>query len=197
MSEANFLAEPEMTPAVQGMFDEDIAEMGFVMNSSRLWAHQPATCEHLFDLMSEAFKASGLSFRHRGLLVTATASTLGDSYCSLAWGYKLANVDSGAAAAAVLRGDDADLTATEQAMVGWARKVVRDPNGTTSADIQHLRDAGFSDSQIFAITSFVALRLAFSTINDALGARPDTELLALAPTDVVNAVTYGRASAQG
>jgi uncharacterized peroxidase-related enzyme len=192
MSDAGFLAEPETTEAVQAMFDEDITDLGFVMNVSRLWAHQPSTCEHFFDLMSEAFGASGLSFRHRGLLVTATASTLGDSYCSLAWGYKLAGADSGAAAAAVLRGDDADLTVAERAMVGWARKVVRDPNGTTAGDIQDLHDAGFSDRQIFAITTFVALRLAFSTINDALGARPDTELLTLAPTDVVNAVTFGR-----
>jgi hypothetical protein len=29
-------------------------------------------------------------------------------------------------------------------------------------------------------------------INDALGARPDPELLTFAPTNVVNAVTYGR-----
>jgi len=196
MSEASFLEEPETTAATQAMFDEDMTDMGFVMNASRLWAHQPSTVEHLFDLMSEAFSATGLSFRHRGLLVTATASTLGDSYCSLAWGYKLSTVDSGAAAAAVLRGDDADLTSAERTMVGWARRVVRDPNGTTPADIQDLRDAGFSDSQIFAITTFVALRLAFSTVNDALGARPDGALLDLAPADVVNAVTYGRRPAQ-
>ena len=38
--------------------------------------------------------------------------------------------------------------------------------------MQALRDAGFDDAQIFAITVFVAARLAFSTVNDALGARP-------------------------
>jgi uncharacterized peroxidase-related enzyme len=186
------LNEPEITEAAQAMFDEDMAEMGFVMNASRLWAYQPATCDRLFELMSEAVRASELSFRHRGLLVTATASTLGDSYCSLAWGYKLAAANSGDAAAAVLRGDDTGLTAAEQTMVTWARKVVRDPNATTEGDVQSLRSAGFSDGQIFAITTFVGLRLAFSTINDALGARPDTELFSVAPADVVNAVTYGR-----
>ena len=61
-------------------------------------------------------------------------------------------------------------------MAAWARKVARDPNATTPADIQALRDAGLDDGQIFAITAFVALRLAFSTINDALGAQPDAEL---------------------
>jgi uncharacterized peroxidase-related enzyme len=192
VTETSFLHEPQTTAAGQKMFDEDMTDMGFVMNASRLWAYQPATCDSLFGLMSEAFHASGLNFRHRGLLVAATASTLGDSYCSLAWGYKLATAESGSAAAAVLRGDDVGLTSEEQAIVGWARKVVGNPNGTTAADVQDLRDVGLSDSQIFAITTFVALRLAFSTVNDALGARPDTELLTLAPAEVVEAVTYGR-----
>ena len=49
--------------------------------------------QRLFELMSEAFKPSGLTFRQRGILVTAAASTLGDSYCSLAWGGKLAGGD--------------------------------------------------------------------------------------------------------
>ena len=193
MTEPSYLVEPQPTSAAaQAIFDEDIDDFGFVMNASRLWAYQPKTLTHLFDVMSEAFRASGLDFRHRGLLVLATASTLGDSYCSLAWGYKLASIDAGDSAAAVLLGDDADLAPDEKAMVTWARKVVRDPNSTTSDDVQHLREAGFTDAQIFAITAFVALRLAFSTVNDSLGARPDTQLASLAPNHIVQSVTYGR-----
>ena len=48
------------------------------------------------------------------------------------------------------------------------------------------------DGQIFAITSFVALRLAFSTINDSLGAQPDAQLALSVPQQVREAVTYGR-----
>ncbi len=102
------------------------------MNASRLWAYQPKTLNHLFDAMSEAFKASGLDFRHRGLLVLATASTLGDSYCSLTWGYKLARVDAGYSAAAVLVGDDADLAPDEKAMVTWALQ------GGAGSELNHL-----------------------------------------------------------
>ncbi len=51
-------------------------------------------------------------------------------------------------------------------MAAWARKVARNPSATTPADVQALRDAGLGDGQIFAITAFVALRLAFSTINE-------------------------------
>jgi hypothetical protein len=38
----------------------------------------------------------------------------------------------------------------------------------------------------------VALRLAFSTINDALGAQPDGALARALPPEVRQAVTYGR-----
>jgi hypothetical protein len=39
---------------------------------------------------------------------------------------------------------------------------------------------------------FVALRLAFSTINDALGVLPDAALRTTAPEAVRDAVSYGR-----
>ena len=77
-------------------------------------------------------------------------------------------------------------------MANWARKVARDPNGTSRTDVQALRDVGFSDPEIFAITVFVALRLAFSTVNDALGAAPDAALRSSSPPAVLEAVTFGR-----
>ena len=40
---------------------------------------------------------------------------------------------------------------------------------------------------------FVAFRLAFSTVNDALGAVPDKQLADAAPEPVRAAVSYGRA----
>src|SRR6202044_2309958 len=180
----SFLEEPPVSAHVQALYDEDLADGGYVWNVSRLWAHQPDTVHQLFGLMSKAFTPSGLSFRQRGILVTAAASALGDSYCSLAWGGKLGQASDPALAAGVLNGSDAGLTGQEQAMAAWARKVARDPNGTTPADIQALRDTGLDDEQIFAITAFVALRLAFSTINDSLGAHPDAQLAESFPREL-------------
>jgi uncharacterized peroxidase-related enzyme len=188
----SFLPEPPVSAQVQALYDEDLEDDGYVSNGSRLWAHQPGTLSQLFGLMSEAFTPSGLTFRQRAILVTAAASALGDSYCSLAWGRKLGNVAGAAIAAEVLNASDGGLTDQEKAMAGWARKVARDPNATTPSDIQALRDSGLDDGQIFAITAFVALRLAFSTINDSLGAQPDAQLARSLPQQVREAVTYGR-----
>jgi alkylhydroperoxidase family enzyme len=143
----------------------------------------------LFDLMRQAISPHGLTMRQRGILVVATASTLGDSYCSLMWGRKLTKASDEPTAVSVLRGSDEALTDSERALAAWARKVTRDPNGT---DVQELRDAGYDDDAIFAITVFVALRVAFSIVNDALGARPDRELRTMASPSILESVTYGR-----
>jgi hypothetical protein len=68
------LEEPPVSAQVQALYDEDLADGGYVWNVSRLWAHQPDTLKQLFGLMSEAFTPSGLTFRQRGILVTAAAS---------------------------------------------------------------------------------------------------------------------------
>ena len=187
-----FLDRADVTEKVQALFDEDLAELGFVMNASRLWAYQPEAMDMLFSLMSRVASARPFTFRERGILVAACASALGDSYCSLAWGTKLAAKADAQLAAGVLRGDDGALTEAERAMAAWARRITGDPNGTSTEDMQELRDAGFSDADIFAMTVYVALRIALSTVNDALGARPDAEYRTLAPAPVRDAVTFGR-----
>jgi SAM-dependent methyltransferase/alkylhydroperoxidase family enzyme len=187
-----FLRTPELSHAAQRMFDEDLEDYGYVMNASRLWAYAPDVCESLFRLLSAIARLGSLSLRQRGILIAATAATLGDAYCSLAWGSKLANESSAVIAGNVLRGVDEGLEDSERALAAWARHVVSDPNATTDSNIDELRDVGFSDTQIFAITSFVACRLAFSTVNDALGALPDRELVSHAPGEIRDAVGYGR-----
>ena len=191
-AKSSFLAAPRHTPDVQRLFDADLDGVGYVTNVSRLWAYMPATLDGLSDLMGQATQAGSLTLRQRAVLVTAAASTLGDSYCSLAWGKKLAAETDPEAAAAVIRGADADLEPGERALANWARAVTADPNAIEARDVQHLRDAGFSEAQIFAITTFVALRLAFATINDALGTSPDSELGASTPGPVLSAVRFGR-----
>jgi uncharacterized peroxidase-related enzyme len=191
-STIGFLQLPAVTPEAQALFDEDMAEDGYVMNVTKLWSYNAALVTNLFDLMGQAVADRGLGFRQRGILVAACASTLGDSYCSLAWGSKLAGVSDPELAAAVIRGTDEGLSDQECALATWARQVARGPNHTTSQDVEALRAAGFSDTQIFAITVFVALRLAFSTVNDSLGVGPDPALQSGAPPAVVDAVRFGR-----
>lgn len=189
---AGFLAAPPQTPEVERLFEEDIAEDGYVMNLTRLWAYQPETINGLFALQRQVNAGNALSVRQRYVLVTAFAGAFGDTYCALAWAERLAGDTDAETAAAVLRGTDEGLSDSERALARWARAIARDPSATTPADVQALRDVGFTDAQIFAMTTFVALRLAFSTVNDALGAMPDAQLRDRVPPAVLAAVPPGR-----
>ncbi len=189
---ANFLPDPEPSPSVQAFYADDLEELGYVMNGSRLWGRHPESWESLFGLIGTATELGSLSFRQRAILVTATAATIRDSYCAMAWGSKFAAQAGPEIAAGVLRGDDSCLDSRERALATWARRVAGDANATTAADVQDLRDAGFDDMQVFAITVYVAARLAFSTVNDALGSTPDGELAASLPPAVRDAVDFGR-----
>lgn len=185
-----FLDQAATGDSAQRMFDDDEKYMGWVMNVSKLWAWQPENQQTLFHLLDAV--SDGFSMRQRAILVAACASTFGDSYCSLAWGGKLAKEADAETAVGVLTGSDDGLTDAEQAMARWARAVAGDPNATTQADVDDLRAVGFGDADIFAMTAFVGLRIAFSTVNDALGALPDPELRGFSPSEVIAVVDYGR-----
>lgn len=202
MAAASFLSEPAPSAAVEAMYDADRDSDGYVMNLTRTWAHVPEVNDAWSAFTVAAAEAAGLTFRLKGVIVSALASELGDSYCSYAWGTRLAAASDAATAAAVLRGEEdtahgSGLDELERTVAAWARMLVADPNGTTAADIAALRAVGLDDRRIAGLTAYIAARIAFATVNDALGAAPDAELYASAPDAVREAITWGRAPARG
>lgn len=189
---AGFLADPPLDDHVQQLYAGDLEGQGYVANLTRTWAHSPDTLGVLSYALRLATELSGLDPVERSLVVTAAASALGDAYCSLAFGLKLAGKVGADITADVVRGDDVRLSARGRLLASWARQVADDPNATTAEQIEELRASGLDDRQIFGLTFFVALRVAFSTVNDALGATPDATLLARVPQALDDAVTFGR-----
>jgi alkylhydroperoxidase family enzyme len=190
-----FLETPQLSRDVQRLYDADVAERGFVTNTSRLWAHQPTVHSGLFDLINRSAKAGDLTYRQRCVVVVACTSALGDPYCSLAWGERLARVAGADVAGGVVSGADDGLDRTERALAGWARKIGQGHGVTGAGDVQALRDVGYDDAQILALTAFAALRAAFAAVNAALGARPDAELLRSAPATLRESLTHVRGAA--
>ena len=60
-----------------------------------------------------------------------------------------------------------------------------------AAEVKAFLDAN-DDPDVFDVTVFIAFRLAFSPVTDALGALPDRQLAEDAPPAVRAAVGYGR-----
>jgi uncharacterized peroxidase-related enzyme len=193
----SFLADPPLTPEVSAVYEDGLASDGYVANYTRPWCWRPDVLTAFAKLRADLLADSSLSAREVAVMVAATAAALGDSYCSLAWGQKLAEVSDEETAAGVIEGLDAGLSKRESALAAWSREVVSDPNATSEAGIDRLRDAGLTEREIFEATAWIGLRLGFSTINDALGARPDRELADSVPPLVREAVSFGRRWPEG
>jgi len=187
-----FLDHPPPSASVDGLFTGDLESDGYVMNLTRLWAWRPEVVDAFGDARATLLDDCELTEADKALLVAATAAARSDSYCSLAWGRKLAKFIGPGAAGSVIAGGLEGLDERARALTGWARQVVADPNATSTADVQTLRDAGLSDRAIFEATAHIAFRLAFSTVNDALGAAPDLQAVEAAPEAVREAVMFGR-----
>ena len=188
-----YIAAAPESAAAAAVRESTVASQGFSMNLTQAWAWRPDVYDGFAALRTQLSAASSLGKRELAVMVCAGASELGDAYCSLAWGRTLAREGGARLAVAVLTGERAaDATPREQALAAWARRVVADPNATTAADVQALRDAGLGEREIFEATVFIALRQAFSTVNAALGIAPDARLAEEAPALVLAAVDYGR-----
>ena len=187
------ISEPPEEPAVRALYDEANAEDGYVMNLVRLWAWRPDVHDAFLEARKLLLAQTSLSKREVAVLNTATAARRGDSYCAIAWGTRLAELADGETAGALLRGEDTPrLSGREMALARWAELVVRDPNSAAADHIGGLRGEGLSDREIVDATMLVAFRLAFTTVNDALGAQPDSQLAREASPDVLRSVTFGR-----
>jgi uncharacterized peroxidase-related enzyme len=188
-----FIAPPGPSGDRERCYAASTASQGFVMNLTQAWAWRPDVFDGFAALRNQLTSNSSLSKRDQAVIVCATAAALGDSYCALAWGKTLVQEAGDNVAAAVIGNTGlAALPARDAALAAWVRKVVTQPNDTTAADVQALRDAGFNDREVFEVTAFAAFRIAFSTVNDALGIRPDWQLAqALAP-EVRARVDFGR-----
>lgn len=172
-----FLALAPTTEAVQQSYDDDVAERGYVTNISRLWVHAPALRKQVLDAANEAARQAGLSTRDQAVVITAMATSLGDSYCALVWGNRLTERAGELVARDVIRGEFDRLPDRDRLLAAWARRVTVDPNATIAEDVAQLRRLSMSDAQILALTTFAALRRAFASVNDALGLPPDEDLI--------------------
>ena len=192
-----FLDDPPDSADAQAAYDSTREADGYVANFLRVWCWRPDLFKEFVDLRLKLMGSTTLSDREQAIVVAATVSEFGDSYCSLAWGGKLAKLAGAETAGGVIAGDVPDeLSEREAALCAWCRAVVRDPMATTPEQVDALRAAGFDDREIFEATLLLSLRLAFSTVNDSLGAQPDRQLADAVPLPVRDAVTFGRPASE-
>jgi len=190
-----FLSEPPPSDRARVLYDKDRESQGYVDNLTRLWCWRPELMEQFFTLRRTLAGGSGLSAVDLAVLNVAAAAACHSAYCALAKGIQLAGLTDVERAIQVVSGNADGLDPRNAALSRWAHRVVDHSAETTAADVDQLRAVGLTDQQIFAATLEIALRQAFATVNDALGAEPDQQLVDRAPAALRAAVNYGRPAA--
>jgi uncharacterized peroxidase-related enzyme len=183
--------EDAATGEAAAAYARDREVLGYVSNDTRVFADRLAVRD-AWEALIGAVKAS-MDPRRYELATLAAALRLRSSYCSLAHGQVLAEQFEGAAAVAAIATDPASapLSAVDRAVMALADTVAAGAAGMTEDDLAELRRLGLDDTEILDVVLAAAARCFFSSVLDAVGARPDAAFRSLDP-GLRDALTVGR-----
>jgi len=175
---------------VKAMYERQQEAWGFVPNYAKAFSHRPEALARWGRLLAELKRP--MDARRFELVTFAAAHALRHTACSLAHGKALAAFIGEEQVRRIAMGEaNLALTAAEQAMIHYARKVATDASTITSGDVAILRSHGLSDPEIFDIAAVAAGRAFFTKILDGLGVEADSSFLSLSE-EMRETLTVGR-----
>jgi uncharacterized peroxidase-related enzyme len=134
-------------------------KLGLVPNVLKAYAFRPAKLRGFIALYNEAMLGdSGLSKLEREMIAVVVSSCNRCYYCLVAHGQAVRRLsgDPELGEMLVMNYRVAQLPPRERAMLDFAWKLTEAPERVGDADRQALRDAGFSDAEIFDIADVAA-----------------------------------------
>lgn len=176
--------DDEATGEVAKIYRQEIDASGYVPESTRALTTRPDVLVAYTSFVGAIRGGFTLPARDWRLITLVAAKHIPSTYCSLAYGKGLlGDLGSPEAVLAVQRDfRQAGLSPRDVAMLEYAEKVTIAASKIEQADVDRLREHGFSDAQISDIALCAAWRNFISRFFDAVGAMPDDEYRALDPS---------------
>lgn len=168
----------ELTERQQAYFDKCTEKLGFIPNVLKAYAFSPIKLQAFADLYNDLMLGeSNLSKLDREMIAVAVSSVNQCYYCLTAHGAAVRQLsgDPALGEQMVMNFRAADLDARQTAMLEFADKLTRTPHAMVEDDRQELRDAGFSDHDIWDISSVVAFFNMSNRMASAVDMRPNDE----------------------
>ena len=167
-----------LTPAIAAYFDKCREKLGFVPNVLTAYAHDMAKLEAFAAFYNDLMLApSGLSKLEREMIAVAVSADNRCFYCLTAHGAAVRQL-SGLPQLGELMAMNwraAGLPPRQYAMLAFAEKVTRSSAQIEERDRQALRDAGFSDREIWDIAAVAAFFNMSNRMASAVDMRPNEE----------------------
>ncbi len=169
----------ELTDKQQAYFAKCDEKLGFVPNVLRAYAFAPAKLQAFADMYNDLMLGeSGLSKLDRELIAVAVSSVNHCYYCLTAHGAAVRQLSGNPALGEqmVMNYRAADgLTPRQVAMLDFADKLTRSPHAIVEQDRQALRDAGYTDRDIWDIASVASFFNMSNRMAAAVDMRPNDE----------------------
>lgn len=158
--------------ASQPLLEAVKKSLGSAPNLFRLTANSPAALEGLLGL-SGALGKGQLNPATRERVALAVAQLNGCDYCLAAHSYLGANIAklTSQEMQANRRGQSSDAKA--DAAVRFAASIVKNRGQVDAAEVQAVRDAGYSDAELVEIVAHVAYNTFTNYLNEVLGTEVD------------------------
>lgn len=173
----------KLTPQLAAYFAKCQEKLGFVPNVLRAYAFDVTKLQAFIDMVDDLMLAdSGLSKAEREMIAVAVSAVNHCHYCLAAHGaalrQRLKDADLGETIAQNWRA--APLSDKQMAMLAFTVKLTESPDKIVEADRAALRQAGFTDRDIWDIAAVAGFYNMSNRIAAATEMRPNREYHAMA-----------------
>ncbi len=168
----------KLTPELQAYFDKCQEKLGFVPNVLRAYAFDNAKLAAFIAMVDDLMLAdSGLSKLEREMIAVAVSAVNHCHYCLTAHGAAVRQRAKDPIAGELIAQNwrAAELPARQVAMLDFAVKLTEAPAKIVEADRAVLRNAGFSDRDIWDISATTAFYNMSNRLAAATDMRPNAE----------------------
>jgi len=175
-------AEEDAPPGVKALNDKAVEKLGFVPNVLRVYALRPQHLELWNAFYDDLMRGdSGLTKVQREMLAVVVSTTNHCHYCMVSHGAFLRKLTGDPVLVEQLRTNYkyADLEPRERAMLDFAVKLTEQSSACTEADVDMLREAGWTDEDIMDIAQVVGMFNFTNRLASGLGWVPNEEFVTL------------------
>ena len=169
-------------PEVQALFDKAVEKLGFVPNVLAVYALRPRHLELWNAFYDELMRGESSLTRVQREMIAVVVSTVNRChYCIVSHSAYLRKLTGDPQLVEQIRTNYAyaDLEARQRAMLDFAVKLTERSAGCTEADVQTLREAGWTDEDIMDIAQVAAMFNFTNRLASGLGWLPNDEFATL------------------
>lgn len=172
------LPRAELSDGMTAYFDKCVEKIGFVPNVLQAYAHDDARLQAFVTFYNDLMLApSGLSKLEREMIAVVVSSINRCYYCLVAHGAAVRQLsgDPILGELLVMNWRAAELSVRHRSMLGFAARLTTDSSTVGESDRQDLRDAGFSERDIFDIAAVAAFYNMSNRLASATDMRPNPQ----------------------